>query len=58
MDKIMLKFLADVLYIKGVIYFSEYDAIMSSCNEKCLDAIVERMLKDEYNPYTRGEVIV
>ncbi len=55
MDKIVLKFFADVMYVKGYIYYSEFEAIMNSCTPQDLDDIVERMLKDEYKGYTRGE---
>ena len=55
-DKIILKFFADVLYIKGIVCFEEYDAIMDSKTSLCLDNIVENMLCETYNPLKRGEV--
>lgn len=55
MDKISLKFLADVLYIKGFICFEEFDAIMESKNASDLDDIVEKMIRGEFNVYRQGE---
>lgn len=55
MDKIVLKFLADVLYIKGFICFEEFDAIMESKNASDLDDIVEKMIRGEFNVYRQGE---
>lgn len=55
MDKIGLKFLADVLYIKGFICFEEFDAIMEACNPDDLDDIVEKMIRGEFNVYRQGE---
>ena len=57
-DKLVLGFLTDVLYIKGIICFEEYDEIMDSVNSSDLDKIVEKMLRDEYNVYKRGEAYV
>ena len=58
MDKITLGFLTDVLYIKGIICFEEYEEIMDSSTAPDLDKIVEKMLRDEYNVYKRGEAYV
>lgn len=55
MDKIGLKFLADVLYIKGFICFEEFDSIMEACNPNDLDDIVEKMIRGEFNVYRQGE---
>lgn len=57
MDKIILKFIADVLYLKGIICFQEFEAIMESTNPSDLDAIVERIFREEYNGYIRGDYI-
>lgn len=51
MDKIILKFLADVLYVKGIICLEEYEAILDSESMECLDTIVDKMLRDEYSSY-------
>ena len=55
MDKITLKFLADILYIKGFIYHEEYEDIMSAQTISDLDYIVDRMLRDGYKPSKTGE---
>jgi len=54
LDKIILKFLADVLYIKGVLCSEELEAIMDASNIKDLDIIINKMLDDEY-VLKRGE---
>jgi hypothetical protein len=54
-DKVVLKFLADVLYLKGIIYYSEFNAIMDAKTAEDLDNIVEMMLTDSFSPYLRGE---
>ena len=58
MDKVTIKFFADVLYIKGVLCYEEYNDILESSCTNCLDIIVEKMLRDNYNPYTRGDIVV
>jgi len=55
MDKLTIGFLADVLYIKGVICFEEFEDIMSATEPSDLQDIVERMLRGDYNVYKRGE---
>lgn len=55
LDKVILKFIADVLYIKGALCFEEFEAIMDACNFSDLDKITEKMLSGEYNVYKRGE---
>lgn len=53
MDKILLKFLADVLYLKGVICYDELDDIMDVRIPSDLDNIFEKMIGEEYNAYRR-----
>lgn len=55
MDKIVLKFLADVLYIKEFICYEEFEDIMNACTPEDLDNIFEKMARREYNVYKRGE---
>ena len=55
MDKIVLKFVADVLYIKKIICAEELEAIMESKDFSDLDVITEKMLGGEYNALKRGE---
>lgn len=57
MDKLLVKFLADVLYLKEVICFEEYEGIMDIRNYSDMDEVFEKMMKEEYNAYRRGEVI-
>lgn len=55
MDKLMLGFLADVLYIKGVICYEEFEAIYAVKSPSDLEDIVEGMLRGDYNVFRRGE---
>lgn len=55
MDKIVLKFLADVLYIKKIICYEELEAIMEVKDTSDLDAIIEKMLRGDFNACKRGE---
>jgi hypothetical protein len=55
MDKVLLKFFADVLYIKGKLCAEELEDIMEVQTFSDLDDIVEKMLCGKYNVYKRGE---
>lgn len=55
MDKITLKFLADVLYIRGLICFEMFDDIMEAKIPEDLDDIVEKFIRGTYNVYKKGE---
>lgn len=54
-EKLTLGFLADVLYLKGVILYEEYEAIMDVRTYGDVETIVERMLRDEFNQFQRGK---
>jgi hypothetical protein len=53
--KAVLGFFADILYIKGLICFDEFETIMDAKNDVDLGIIVERMLSSDFNLYKRGE---
>lgn len=55
MDKICLKFLADVLYLKGFICFEEFEDVMDATIPADLDNITDKMIRGEYNVYRQGE---
>ena len=55
MDKTTLGFIADVLYLKGVICYDELDAIQNVKNEVELGEVFERMIRSEFNVYKKGE---
>lgn len=55
MDKLALGFLADILYIKGIICFEEYEAIQEVTHPSDLNDIVEKMLRGEFNAKRQGE---
>ena len=56
MDKYILKFFTDLLYLKGVICFDEFEDIMDCCSPSDLDKVFEKMMKEEYNQYRRGDL--
>lgn len=56
MDKGVLKFVADVLYVKEIISLPEYEAIMEACTLQCLDDIVEKMLSEGFNNYQSARI--
>lgn len=56
MDKILLKFFSDVLYLKGVICFDELEDIMECCTPNDLDNVFDKMMRGEYNAYRRGNI--
>ena len=55
MDKVTLKFIADLLYVKGDVCYEEYEAIMDSCTPSDLDNVIDKMLRGDFNVYKRGE---
>lgn len=55
MDKLVLKFFADVLYLKGILCFEELEAIGDAKNAEDLERIFERMYRGDFNVYKRGE---
>jgi hypothetical protein len=55
MDKVILKFFTDVLYLKGMLCYEELNAIYDARSPSDLDGIFESMMRGEYNVYKRGE---
>lgn len=59
MDKISIGFMADVLYIKGIICFEEFEAIQDAKSPIDMNTIVERMLLEGkeggFNGKRKGE---
>jgi len=55
LDKVAIKFFADVLYAKEKLSIEEYEDIMEAKTVEDLDIIVDKMLKEEYNTLLRGE---
>lgn len=55
LDKAVLGFLADVLYIKGFINFEEFEAIQEVRNTHDLQTVADKMLGGEYSGYKKGE---
>lgn len=55
MDKTVLGFVADVLYLKGIICYDELEAIMDVKSPKDLGDVFERMIRSEFNVYKKGE---
>lgn len=55
MDKLVLGFVADILYLKGIICSEELEAILDVSKPTDLSAIFEKMYRNEYNALKRGE---
>jgi predicted metal-binding protein len=55
MDKVLLKFFADVLYLKEQLCSEELEDIYEAKTPIDLDNIFEKMMRGEYNVYKRGE---
>ena len=55
MDKIVIKFIADLLYCKDLIFFDEFEAIMEAKTPEDLDDIIDKILRGEYHGYRKGE---
>lgn len=56
MDKVVIKFFSDVLYLNNVLCFEEYEDIMDCKVAEDLDAVFEKMIKEGYNAYKRGKI--
>lgn len=54
-DKLTLGFIADVLYIKGIICYEEFEDIMNVTCAEDLGVITEKLLRSDYNVFKRGE---
>lgn len=55
MDKLVLGFMADVLYLKGIISYEEFEAIMDATKPSDLECIVEKLIRGEFHAYKKGE---
>jgi hypothetical protein len=55
MDKVVIKFIADLLYCKDLIFFEEFEAIMEAKKPEDLDVIIDKILRGEYRGYKKGE---
>lgn len=53
--KLAIGFIADVLYIKGIISYDEFNAVQEARTATDIGEIVERMLRGDFNGYKRGE---
>lgn len=56
LDKIILKFFTDVMYLKGIICLDEFEDIMDCCNANDLENVFEKMITDKYDIFRRGEL--
>lgn len=55
-EKVTLGFLADVLYLKGVLCIDELNAVNSVVTAQDLEVVIERMFRNEFGVYKRGEM--
>ena len=56
--KLAIGMFADVLYIKGIVCYEEYNDMMEIKQPSDIDVIIDNMLSDKYNVYKRGETYV
>lgn len=55
MDKLTLGFIADILYLKGIICFEEFQDIQEITQPSDMTDIIDKMIGGKYNVYKRGE---
>lgn len=55
MDKVVLKFIADVLYAKKILCLEELEAIYDVKDFSDLDSVFQKILGGEYNGLRRKE---
>lgn len=55
MDKLAIGLFADVLYIKELINFEEYEAIMEIETAEDVQTFVDKLLGGEFRGYKKGE---
>lgn len=55
MDKLLIALFADILYIKGIICYDEFEALMDLKDPSDLDDFTEKLLRGEFNVYRKGE---
>ena len=55
MDKLVLKFFADALYLKGLLCYEELEAIYDIRSPQDLEEVFEKMIRGEFNAYRKGE---
>lgn len=48
-------FIADILYLKGIILYEEFEDIMSAKDPADLQVIIDKIIGGKYNAYKRGE---
>lgn len=54
-----IQFFANIMYMKGIIYYDELQDILDSRSDVDFDVIFEKMFRDEYKPnMKRGEAYV
>lgn len=54
--KLVLGFIADLLYFKGLLCYEEIDAILDMKDASDVERFIERLSRGEFNVYKRGEV--
>lgn len=54
-DKAVLGFIADILYIQGVINFDMLDGINEMRTHEDMGKFIEKMLRGDFNAYRTGE---
>lgn len=53
-EKTILGFVSDVLFLKGVVCYEEYEAMQAAKSHEDVNEIVEGMLRSSFNQFKRG----
>lgn len=53
--RVVAELLADILFLKNIICFEEYEAIMEIKNSSDVEAFTDKLIRGEFNVYKRGE---
>lgn len=56
MDKLSIGLLAEIMYIKEIICYEEYNAMMEITTPSDADVFIDRLLRGDFNVYKRGEL--
>lgn len=53
--RVVIQLLADILYIKGILCFDEFEALMEVKNASDVGDFTEKLLCGDFNVYRKGE---
>jgi hypothetical protein len=56
LDKLAIGFMADILYLKGILCWEEFEEIQRITEPADLQKFVDKFIGGEFNVYKRGEI--